>query len=120
MSTYQDAAPATTTAPELDARAAQIRLRQYGECTSTWSTATYDSGTEHALHQIATALLAEVKRLRAEHDRARSAIHDEIADEITASCPEHGPRDEAWMDCHCDVAYEVKRWAISGEAVADA
>lgn len=45
--------------------AALIRLRQYGERTSTWSTATYDSGTEKALHEIALTLAAEVSRLRA-------------------------------------------------------
>lgn len=45
---------------------AEIRLAQYGERTSTWSTATYDSGTEKALHDIALGLKAEVDRLRAQ------------------------------------------------------
>ncbi|MBH0243942.1 hypothetical protein I3W98_15470 [Streptomyces cavourensis] len=44
---------------------ALARLRQYGERTSTWSTATYNDGTEKALHQIAVSLAAEVDRLRA-------------------------------------------------------
>ncbi|WP_089117104.1 hypothetical protein [Streptomyces sp. SS07] len=45
--------------------AALARLRQYGESTSTWSTATYNGGTEKALHQIAVSLAGEVERLRA-------------------------------------------------------
>ncbi|SCD37697.1 hypothetical protein GA0115253_1002212 [Streptomyces sp. Termitarium-T10T-6] len=45
--------------------AALARLRQYGERTSTWSTATYNDGTEKALHQIAVTLAGEVERLRA-------------------------------------------------------
>lgn len=45
---------------------ALARLRQYGERTSTWSTATYNDGTEKALHQIAVSLAAEVDRLRAQ------------------------------------------------------
>lgn len=45
--------------------AALTRLRQYGERTSTWSTATYNDGTEKALHQIAVSLAEEVERLRA-------------------------------------------------------
>ncbi|MEU3432353.1 hypothetical protein [Streptomyces sp. NPDC006863] len=43
---------------------ALARLRQYGERTSTWSTATYNDGTEKALHQIAVSLAEEVERLR--------------------------------------------------------
>ncbi|MEV5619407.1 hypothetical protein [Streptomyces bacillaris] len=45
--------------------AALTRLRQYGERTTGWSTATYNDGTEKALHQIAVSLAAEVDRLRA-------------------------------------------------------
>ncbi|WP_148838413.1 hypothetical protein [Streptomyces sp. sk2.1] len=44
--------------------AALTRLRQYGERTSTWSTATYNDGVEKALHEIALALAAEVDRLK--------------------------------------------------------
>jgi hypothetical protein len=47
---------------------ASIRLAQYGERTSTWSTATYDSGTERALHEIALTLNAEVTELRKQLD----------------------------------------------------
>ncbi|WP_032751602.1 hypothetical protein, partial [Streptomyces griseus] len=46
--------------------AALARLRQYGERTSTWSTATHNDGTEKALHQIAVSLAGEVDRLRGE------------------------------------------------------
>ncbi|MGW7710901.1 hypothetical protein [Streptomyces sp. NPDC054771] len=42
---------------------ALARLRQYGERTSTWSTATYNDGAEKALHEIALTLAAEVNRL---------------------------------------------------------
>ncbi|WP_318202997.1 hypothetical protein [Streptomyces sp. SCL15-4] len=45
---------------------AEIRLAQYGQRTSTWSTATYNDGTEKALNEIALGLKAEVDRLRAE------------------------------------------------------
>ncbi|WP_435246401.1 hypothetical protein [Streptomyces sp. NRRL F-5630] len=43
---------------------ALVRLRQYGERTSTWSTATYNDGTEQVLADIARTLGAEVTRLR--------------------------------------------------------
>jgi hypothetical protein len=46
--------------------AALIRLRQYGERTSTWSTATYNDGAEKGLHEIALTLAAEMDRLRSE------------------------------------------------------
>lgn len=44
---------------------ALARLRQYGERATGWSTATYNDGTEKALHQIAVSLAGEVERLRA-------------------------------------------------------
>jgi hypothetical protein len=43
---------------------AEIRLAQYGQRTSTWSTATYNDGTEKALHEIALGLKEEIDRLR--------------------------------------------------------
>lgn len=43
---------------------ALARLTQYGDRTSTWSTATYNDGTEKSLHEIALALAAELDRLR--------------------------------------------------------
>ena len=45
---------------------ARIRLEQYEGRTSTWSTATYNDGTEKALHEIARSLLVEVDRLKVE------------------------------------------------------
>ncbi|MFJ6316067.1 hypothetical protein ACIQJW_08300 [Streptomyces californicus] len=54
--------------------AALARLRQYGERTSTWSTATYNDGTEKALHQIAVTLAAEVDRLREELSEATAEM----------------------------------------------
>lgn len=54
--------------------AALARLRQYGERTSTWSTATYNDGTEKALHQIAVSLAAEVDRLRGELSEATAEL----------------------------------------------
>ncbi|SDN19094.1 hypothetical protein [Streptomyces wuyuanensis] len=59
----------TNLSGELSPRAAEVRLAQYGERTKTWSTATYESGAEKALHEIALCLLEEVKRLRAEAER---------------------------------------------------
>jgi hypothetical protein len=56
------------------AEAAAVRLAQYGEPTKTWSTATYNDGTEKALHGIALALNAEVDRLRKELDRAENNL----------------------------------------------
>ncbi|MFJ1696224.1 hypothetical protein ACIOHC_13895 [Streptomyces sp. NPDC088252] len=50
---------------KLTVSAAEIRLAQYGE-QSGLRVATYDSGTEKALHQIALTLLAELDRVRAE------------------------------------------------------
>lgn len=53
-------------APEsLTADQALVRLGQYRERASAWSTATYNDGTERALAEIAGALAAEVERLRA-------------------------------------------------------
>jgi len=61
---------------------AEVRLAQYGERTSTWSTATYNDGNEEALHEIALDLQVEVQRLRAELEQAhaeRSAAYRECA-----------------------------------------
>lgn len=54
--------------------AAEVRLRQYGERTSTWSTATHNDGTEKALYEIALTLADAVKELR--------ALHNVMADRI--------------------------------------
>ncbi|MEU4154733.1 hypothetical protein [Streptomyces antimycoticus] len=53
---------------------ARVRLAQYGERTSTWSTATYNDGTEKTLHQIALTLLAEADGLRARGAELENAL----------------------------------------------
>ncbi|WP_433341640.1 hypothetical protein [Streptomyces sp. CA-253872] len=64
-----------TEAPDpLTPDAALARLAQYGERTSTWSTATYADGTERALADIARALAGEVTRLRAERSELNEMI----------------------------------------------
>lgn len=60
----------------MTAHAASVRLGQYGARPKTWSTATYDSGAEKALHEIAVALDTEVKRLRARVAELESAAGD--------------------------------------------
>jgi hypothetical protein len=50
---------------------AEIRLAQYAD-RGTWTTATYNDGTQKALHEIALGLKAEVDRLRAQSARARA------------------------------------------------
>ena len=42
----------------------------------------------------------------------------QAADDLTAACPEHSDADEAWMDCPCEFADELRRKAVlvgSGE-----
>ncbi|MEV3996681.1 hypothetical protein AB0K62_13525 [Streptomyces halstedii] len=60
--------------------AALTRLRQYGERTSTWSIATYNDGTEKALHEIALTLAAEVNRLSDDMTGACLARYEEEQD----------------------------------------
>jgi hypothetical protein len=59
---------------------AEIRLAQYAD-RSTWSTATYDSGNEKALHEIALGLKAELDRVR----QQRKFLLDQIAKKGAAS-----------------------------------
>ncbi|MFE3123717.1 hypothetical protein ACFXHD_09880 [Streptomyces hydrogenans] len=62
---------------------ALFRLQQYGKRTSTWSTATYNDGTEKALHQIATALGAEAVSLGLQVDRLNAEgaqLRDRLAE----------------------------------------
>jgi hypothetical protein len=35
----------------------------------------------------------------------------QAADDLTAACPEHSDADEAWMDCPCEFADELRRKA---------
>ncbi|MFD6128663.1 hypothetical protein ACFWC2_14315 [Streptomyces diastaticus] len=79
-----------TTEP-LTPDAALVRLRQYGERTQTWSTATYNNGTELALHQIATTLGTEVTRLRGELDN-RSSQYAEAAAALAEEVLRSGKR----------------------------
>lgn len=65
-------------------------------------------------------LLAEVARLRAELATRPSpaAVLREAADDLVSACPEHGDADEAWMDCPCEYADELRRRAaLIGGAV---
>lgn len=77
----------------MTAHAASIRLAQYGERTKTWSTATYDSGAEKALHEIAVALDAEVKRLRAELAHAVPHAREKALKEAARLVENHVPDD---------------------------
>lgn len=86
---------------------AEIRLAQYGERTKTWSTATYDSGTEKALHEIALGLKAEVDRLRAALAKEERLHGDTIDD-----------RDRA-QDAADKLAYAVAPEGVIGEHTAD-
>jgi hypothetical protein len=86
---------------------AEIRLAQYGQRTSTWSTATYDSGTEKALHEIALELKAEIDRLRAEAGRQERLHGDTIDDRDRAS------------DMADKLAYAVAPEEVIGEHTAD-
>ncbi|MBP5883136.1 hypothetical protein QBA57_28790 [Streptomyces scabiei] len=53
---------------------AEVRLSQYGERTKSWSTATYDSGTERALHEIACALRDTLEEVRDQRNAARLKV----------------------------------------------
>ncbi|MFF8412883.1 hypothetical protein [Streptomyces omiyaensis] len=57
-------------------QAALIRLQKYGERTSTWATATYNDGTEKALHEIATTLAAEVGRLTIDAEQRATRLDE--------------------------------------------
>ncbi|WP_405611189.1 hypothetical protein [Streptomyces sp. NBC_01508] len=61
-------------------------------------------GTMADLHQALAAIRAEALT--------------EAADDLLSACPEHGDSDEAWMDCPCEYADELRRTAdlIAGGA----
>lgn len=63
--------------------------------------------------RVITPLLNTVTRIAAERDKARAVALNDAADEVVASCPDHSDRDEAWMDCHCAVADELRRMAAA-------
>ncbi|MGW0780344.1 hypothetical protein [Streptomyces sp. NPDC002913] len=80
---------------------ALTRLRQYGERTSTWSTATYNDGTEKALHGIALTLASEVERLRAEAEKAACRCFDP-----THHAPDCSRAHVTWLG----VTYNAGNW----------
>ena len=82
--------------PQDNVTPAEVRLGQYSERTKTWSTATYDSGTERALHEIACGLrdaLEEVRdqrnaaRLKVMGLEARLAEHERLAGTYPSALP---------------------------------
>lgn len=90
---------------------ALARLRHYGERTSNWSTATYNDGTEKALHHIAVSLAAEVERLRARPVEAHvlrnaaSALEDDHPDAAAVLLK---------MANQAERAAAARPWAASG------
>lgn len=73
-------APPVPVGPEpLSAKAARIRLAQYGE-----RTAAYSDATEKALHEIALTLLAEVDRLESERHETNESL-SEAAEALRAN-----------------------------------
>ncbi|MFF8716212.1 hypothetical protein ACF07T_32975 [Streptomyces sp. NPDC015184] len=49
--------------------------------------------------------------VRAALDAYRAEVLTEAADDLVAACPDHGDADEAWMDCPCEYADELRRMA---------
>lgn len=60
--------------PQDNLTPAEVRLGQYGERTKTWSTATYDSGTERALYEIACGLRDTLEETRDQRNAARLLV----------------------------------------------
>jgi hypothetical protein len=52
---------------------------------------------------------------RAIHAEIRTEVLNEAADELVASCPDHGSADLVDMVCRCPVADELRRKAKAGE-----
>jgi hypothetical protein len=67
--------------------------------------------TIHARTDV-PALVAEIRRLRAELAATRTKTVVVEADEIVAHCPDHGTADGVWMVCHCAVADDMRRRAV--------
>ncbi|QBJ94477.1 hypothetical protein D0Z67_29355 (plasmid) [Streptomyces seoulensis] len=68
--------------------------------------------------EVAKILVTEARRLRAELAATRTNSLTTEADELVAHCPEHGSRDTVWMNCHCDVAADMRRRALVPTSVA--
>lgn len=69
--------------PQDNITPAEVRLEQYGRRTKTWSTATYDSGTEKALHEIACQLRDTLEDTRDQRNAARlkvAGLEDRVAE----------------------------------------
>lgn len=63
---------------------------------------------------IAVQLENEVARLTDELAAVRpdrAEVLRDVADDVVAYCPDHGDRDTARMDCHCDIATELRKAA---------
>jgi hypothetical protein len=76
----------TADGQEMTVEAALARLRQYQERTpSTWSTATYESGSEKALHDIARTLAEAVR-----NHPTRKDMLDEIVDRLARRATLYG------------------------------
>lgn len=62
--------------------------------------------------------VAELNRLRATLAATRTKTLVEEADLIVTHCPDHSPQDQdgVWMDCHCDVADDMRRRAAARPA----
>ncbi|MEU2135333.1 hypothetical protein [Streptomyces sp. NPDC018352] len=59
---------------------------------------------------------------RDDHDHVgahRAEVLTEAADNLVAACPEHGDADEAWMDCPCEYADELRRMAAIASVEMD-
>ncbi|WP_097982814.1 hypothetical protein [Streptomyces sp. f150] len=97
------------------------RLRQYGERTSTWSTATYNDGTEKALHQIAVSLAEEVERLRkALNEGAAWLVRAGYPLDWSAQEPPPDALREAVIDAvHADPAGTVHGGELTRDEVAN-
>jgi hypothetical protein len=46
-------------------------------------------------------------------DAYRAEVLAEEATELRAACPDHGQREEVWMDCPCRIADELERRATT-------
>ncbi|MFE5090641.1 hypothetical protein ACFRCI_09600 [Streptomyces sp. NPDC056638] len=71
-------------------------------------------------HLVAPAAGGPVssKDAKAMLDAFRAEVLTEAADNLVAACPDHGDADEAWMDCPCEYADELRRTAaVAGGAL---